>query len=786
MLENTITIPYASRVGNEVLGLSYSIKVTLLASLILESENYLMNLFLAICWHSKGHPEIDPRELRPYVPGQPDDCLSWKSPNAMTEAHCYVYWPQWMASGSHLVKTSDCALLFDGNPLPPEDGQGNEAYASALWKSSQCEFEDLSGEYCILRLDNDGIMVATHPGGTMPVFYVRTGVLTAFSNRIALLLQLPGVSTELDVEGAKWLIYQGYTQHGHTSFRDVRRLPTGAKAICRHPNRLRIDELDYPRLVDQSLRELYERDLNTCFESHLLKLTEHLRRTALSYPELRYAVPLSGGKDSRLVLSLLVKGGLKEQISSIYTNGPLYHPDVIAAQEVCRAVEYEPHQINRPPLIKDVLELQMRVITATVNLTQGGISTHDFIGYSPVRPHIALTGHQNALRDNYFSRCPTNNLSAFIESIQGQHFHDPVKLLRNGIRDAFFEGYRAIFRSYAEEGAPIQDLGDLYMMRERNGNWVSAMCLGATLAGPVCNPLLLGDVFRFVFSLPNHIRTEELYHFFLMHLSMPALLRIPFCNDQWTDELRDRLKGIAEVPVVAPYRSHRAFPSASNPYVSSAKMEYFQRMKPPMRDMLQKHDSFLADYLDMDQARNALRESTDVLLPEMICVMGLYTTLLLLEYGADLFHQQREREIADELDKRVRRTVTIQAGATTREGKYEDILERHEESIAALVKDIQGLSGPAPRKHAASFPWRHICIQNQSERNLSFSLSYDDPPSSRLLGTKSVPAGGTFAWGVQFPKGSLTLRCEETGFSRSVTIDPSVLKYYVDIEPKDS
>lgn len=620
-----------------------------------------MNTYLACLWKTKEHPRVEQAKLLPYLLRKPARVDAWYSPSGHVEIHSFDCQPELTLPKTHFFKKEGRAVCFDGFPDTGSDADvtTSESFENSLFRTVQNDARRLEGEFSVAYGEDRTLTVFLNPNGSHPLYYVDQPGFVAFSNRLPLLLLLPGVSHDLDPEAAQWLCYQGFTQCNVTAFKAVRKLSAGALATATPEGGLRIRPTTYADLVSVYRHDSFPDNLGRVFETHCGELAGYVKRMHAFYGSRGMMLRLSGGKDSRIILALLLHAGLKDALDDIYTSGPLYAPDVISAQDIIARTGLKgPYRIIRDMDIYEELRLNMNVIAETLNVTAGQVSVHDFAPIAGFTQEILVTGHQG-LRDAWFRNCPTDSIKQFGNSMFGMYFHDPLHLQEES-RAAFMERYLGVFeRFHKDEQAPLDSVAELHAYREVQGTWAAAINVATRTSAPMSSPLLHSRVCSLTLSMPKRYRKNEAYHFMALRAMAPQLLDIPFANQQWFPDLRETLQGAFDVPVVPPYKSSMLFPAFGNPFLPPLKMACYSSLKPHALVLAEKHADFLEPHLSLERIRLAMQEKPEIRVPEMVCGMGLYTALLLAEYGLDVFHQDRTRAIAEELNDIVGRRVIV-------------------------------------------------------------------------------------------------------------------------------
>ncbi len=308
-----------------------------------------------------------------------------------------------------------------------------------------------------------------------------------------------------------------------------------------------------------------------------------------------------------------------------------------------------------------------------------------------------MQGHQIALRDGAFTKCRTDKLEHFLEDAVPARMHDPLNLLNQDYSEKTIRKFKRIFSDYhIEEGAPLYDLGDLYYLRDRLVNWASPFCNAQYYSGPMSNPLLLGDLFRFSFSIPYEFRRNEIFHYLGIKHCAPECLNVPFANQEWNKNIGIALKNIGVNESIQPatsFKSHRDFPNVASPYVTSVKVEYFNALKECMTDLANKHQNDLSEFMDVQKFTKQIKDIVNPTFRDLYCGQGVYSDLIVREYGTDIFSINNRPDIIKDLDDRISRPLAVAVSDTdkheTTKETYESILEKHEKSIASFVRETQ-------------------------------------------------------------------------------------------------
>ena len=222
--------------------------------------------------------------------------------------------------------------IDDDNNLSFIHGWTKKEYEDKLLDASSIKSmgdeNKLDGFYVIGDIDSRGNGEFYCSAISPHLYYVKTENEFAISNRISILSEVFDKKTPNKQYLASHIQYQhGPLTYG-TLYSDINWIPFGTK--------IKIDKYDlllnknYDIFYDDRLNNLYLKDKDAYWDEFYDKVTSQINAFINLGIADKLTLGLSGGVDSRLLLSMYHK-----HLGSVFTGGPAYSPEVIVAKMVC-------------------------------------------------------------------------------------------------------------------------------------------------------------------------------------------------------------------------------------------------------------------------------------------------------------------------------------------------------------------------------------------------------------------------------------------------------------------
>lgn len=403
---------------------------------------------------------------------------------------------------------------------------------------------DVTGEYAVARL---------YPDGTLDAFSDRAGLHQIFhgARGEAVLANRAGlVATVLDdwtadPAGLRWLVAIGYRVGTATAYRAVTQL------VQEHRIGLGPRGTTVAAIADPVIRF----DGRRGFSGALDPLLDEGIAQAQAAIGLGIAadgpidLPITGGKDSRVILALCLAAGLRDRLR-LFTRGYDGHPDVVAGAGIAAALGL-PHRREAPHGSDEAAHWSRdrffdRLMAQTWQ-TDGMVGGWDLILGERLGTGTLITGHMGEVLKAYSKKpLPPGPLDP-VAMVRLQAPFDPMGLLRPDARAAMTAQLSAQMDAARAAGAAEADLPDIFYYRNRLPNWLGAIRAIKSFERQPVVPLGAPALLRLAFRLTPEERKRELLHYEIIRRCAPALLAPPFAMQSWDPALSEDMVRTAPI-----------------------------------------------------------------------------------------------------------------------------------------------------------------------------------------------------------------------------------------------
>lgn len=465
----------------------------------------------------------------------------WHFAAFVTRTHFYTPEQQvWQAAGAGACILHGLVWRLRGSAPELLDAA---AVAALLDRPGATLPADVAGEYAIARVYPDGSLDAfSDRPGLHQLFHAASGA-PVVSNRAGLVATLLDDRTP-DAGGARWLTAIGYRVGTGTAYAAVRQLAqehrlsfgAGGRTIAAMADP--IIRLDGARGHSAVLDPLLDEGIVQAQAAILLAIPR----------DGPIDLPITGGKDSRVVLALCLAAGLRDRLR-LFTRGYAAHPDVIAGAGIATALGL-PHR-REAPHGSDAAAVWSRARFFDTLAAQAWQSDHmvggwDLILGQRIAAETIISGHMGEVLKAYSKKALPEGPLDPVTMVRLQAPFDPMDLLHPEARAAIVAELAAQMDEARCQGAREADLPDLFYYRNRLPNWLGAIRAIKSFERQPVVPLGAPALLRLAFRLTPEERRRELLHWLIISRCAPELLSLPFAFQSWD-------RGVAaEVPDTAP------------------------------------------------------------------------------------------------------------------------------------------------------------------------------------------------------------------------------------------
>ncbi|HEX8065368.1 MAG TPA: hypothetical protein VF520_02445 [Thermoleophilaceae bacterium] len=493
-----------------------------------------MNLFL-LGWWSEGTGDVAAaeRELRrlldllPFLPGRPVE--TWAAPSGTLVAAWVSHGPEQTGGVRYVHAERDRLALFSGRPIRwvgerEADGRGPLDPASYLEPAERWA-ADLDGRFAAVRYDDSDrtLEVVSDALGAYPVYEATVGGSRWISNSAEAVRgtigrrdAAPGVLAPL--LGGGWSLSGDPVWLGvsRMTYGCIRRLRPGRPAE-------RADLLPSARIAPMLGAGLDPERAGELLVAGTAALAD--------WPGRPSVVPVTGGRDSRLVLGAALRAGLSFEAT---TGGDEASPDVRVGRLLAGAAGV-PHSILAHDPHGSVWD-DWRRAAAIVELTSSGTATlADAAGF-PLGPRdgplvLWHSGQGGEIARAYYGDGDGLGRDALVDRLTRAFLGR-----RPGRADVLNDAGRAIVREQvgdwvdAQLGAGIAalDVPDVFYLRRRMGTWAGPGHGCVEYVRDTTSPLWSRRLLPDELGAPAADRARHLFHLRVLERIAPELVDVPF------------------------------------------------------------------------------------------------------------------------------------------------------------------------------------------------------------------------------------------------------------------
>lgn len=349
-------------------------------------------------------------------------------------------------------------------------------------------------------------------------------------------------------------------------------------------NMIKYDREENP-WYDREFKELYSKNKKIYWDKAYESIVSNLEIILKTFGS-NFSFPLSGGKDSRVLLALIMKASKNKTIESVFTNGPLYSGEYISAKKVAKHLNLK-HFNNESGYYG--LTVHDKILNH-IFVTEGEVSPMDLsYKYLVKNKKIVLRGQESGLR----------NIANRLFSTEEELYNWAIRHFGNfnvtGFLNKDYQNHNELnFKQYFEEtvkNTKINDFATRQRLETRYLRWGARIWSIHNLNE--FSPFIFLDenVVKSAYNIGGENRFNQEFHYEILKRCDPNLLTIPFYNQDWPEKYGIKTESIQNI--INESRPMRGTSAVLN--------NSWDKMKSFIIDSLEVN---LSDVIDFDKLKN--------------------------------------------------------------------------------------------------------------------------------------------------------------------------------------
>lgn len=543
----------------------------------------------------------------PELPFHPDERIVWRNRDGSVVFVGWQAFTELAELGSHWTVDESGLTAFSGHCWPRATGWAHgtgRSWADQLREhlrtqpNPRAARESLYGHFTVVELaaSGDGSVVPDW-AGVDQLFVAELPNATALSNRAGLCAQAlarGGSTPQRSLAAAGWLISQGWILDQESGYWEVDRPRAGSTVVIDAGRGVTVVEPEPSPFLPptpECPRPSYD---------ELLDETERdLRQTVCAIADLpleERTLWLSGGKDSRTILGIILSEDLRHRFRFV-TFGSPERGDAIVARSIADRYGLDWSLLdasNRPP------ETEVDNVRAFTSQVEGATSGWGIMHRFGFGSNLAMTGSMGeGLRWGATTSAAlgATTVEDAIAALRKQRPNDPLGVLLPEMRAYYDAFYTEWVHQQIERDVPLTTVSALLKQEAVlhcrlgpevtwNPYWQSHV-----YSTPVC--------IRANHRLPLDQRPDPRFHLDLQHRCAPELSKMPFAGPSWTEDAYRHLPDADDYRSIAPVVSR-------HPDGRTWRQKRYADYRPAIDRFVLDRDNPLSQVLDYDRLHDRL------------------------------------------------------------------------------------------------------------------------------------------------------------------------------------
>ncbi|WP_159079848.1 hypothetical protein [Methyloceanibacter sp. wino2] len=432
--------------------------------------------------------------------------------------------------------------LFEGRAV---DGTEGEFLTTQAVIRRNPDPARIQGAFYWLRVNRAGdVLVDYDPLLAIPLYYATATGLSVISDRSSICAAIVGDEAPDPLTGT-WVSSLGYAVGERTMFERVRRASVNSKLLSRHGEIVDVPSGGSP----------FHRKGFSSGKKKLLAYREAVASLLQAHVKEHGAIRLglTGGKDSRLVLSFLLDAGLHHQSEFFVHDFAADRgggADAVVAQQIARMFGLNLEVIPRPSAVSEPPSVDALInrLEAHAFSVDGLTSGWDAIRVSPPSRSrdVDVKGlYGEVLKHFYKRRAPELSGYSIETTIPTL---DPFGAFLEHTKETLSADLLPVLARHAPRRSNSRDFADVFYCTQRLPNWAGVNYGAKRHSSLAFSPLYNRALLALPFRVSYKERQAQRFHHDIISLVSPELADIAFANDKWAPHLRRSPPPVTDPP----------------------------------------------------------------------------------------------------------------------------------------------------------------------------------------------------------------------------------------------
>jgi hypothetical protein len=500
-----------------------------------------MNLFVT-GWSASGQADGAAGEralaaLLNQVPFLPDaERGAWRSPGGHTVCAWAQHAPERVGGVRYVASEPDRMALFAGRPIRwtgDEEADGRSVLDPGLYLREEIDAwaPELDARFAVVRAQGDRLDVVTDPLGGCPLWAGRSGDTWWVSTHAELVRRLIGTD-EVDRGVLASVMAGGSSLEGHPAWAGVERLPVSC-VVSFAPGEDRRHRALWPV---GHVAGFPDAGLDAPAAARTLVATV---RALADWPGRPSLVPVTAGRDSRLILAAALAAGID---FTAVTGGGYGMIDVDVGRQLCERVGIAHELVTGDPAHN--VWSHSREAAALATLTMGGTGTlADGSGFPLVDDpgpavlwHTGLGGEASrrvydrrpAIGARPWARLDAEAIARRLYTSFAMRRPGRPQLVAEADRPGVQAQLRAFVDAHLAAGIAPADLPDTFYIYNRLALWCGPTQSAVDWVKDSTAAMWTRRMLPHMLALPRDERAADRFHLRMLEELRPDLIDIPF------------------------------------------------------------------------------------------------------------------------------------------------------------------------------------------------------------------------------------------------------------------